>query len=102
MRKENKNNGFIQQFFSFSFCLLWRANIMMHALASASCKQRMHMALLLTLTRTCIVYMKQKQVHAPVILSKMPAVLLDFIKIISIWVPKMNEGLTSLERHEGE
>ncbi len=28
--------------------------------------------------------------------------LLDFIKNILIWVPKMNEGLTALERREGE
>jgi len=28
--------------------------------------------------------------------------LLDFIKNILICVPKMNEGLTGLERHEGE
>ncbi len=29
-------------------------------------------------------------------------VLSDFIKNILICFPKMNEGLTSLERHEGE
>ncbi len=28
--------------------------------------------------------------------------LSDFIKNILICVPKMNEGLTGLERHEGE
>ncbi len=28
--------------------------------------------------------------------------LSDFIKNILIWVLKMNEGLTGLERHEGE
>ncbi len=28
--------------------------------------------------------------------------LLDFIKNILIWVPKMNEGLTGLEWHESE
>ncbi len=28
--------------------------------------------------------------------------LLDFMKNILICVPKMNEGLTGLERHEGE
>ncbi len=28
--------------------------------------------------------------------------LSDLIKIITICVPKMNEGLTGLERHEGE
>ncbi len=27
---------------------------------------------------------------------------LDFVKDILICVPKMNEGLTGLERHEGE
>ncbi len=28
--------------------------------------------------------------------------LSDFIKNILIYVPKMNEGFTGLERHEGE
>jgi len=28
--------------------------------------------------------------------------LLDFFKNILIFVPKLNEGLTGLERHEGE
>ncbi len=36
------------------------------------------------------------------LLSMQGQKILDFIKNILICVPKMNEGLTGLERHEGE
>ncbi len=36
------------------------------------------------------------------LLSMEGGIVLDFIKNILICVPKMNEGLTGLEQHEGE
>ncbi len=92
MRKVNKNNNFIQQLFS-------SVSIDSDCLQSSDCKRSTPAA-----PHACCGKRAAKTdlEHGSCIFVYGGSENLYFLKNILICVPKMNEGLMGLERHEGE
>ncbi len=84
MRKENKNNDFIQQFLPSVFDVFQRLNHWCHMDCFIDV-----LTTLLGFERGCIAVYAGSESS-------------DFLKNILIWVPEMNEGLVGLEQHEGD